>query len=317
MGRDPLVSVIIPTHNCGPHLSNAIKSVLKQTFANFELVIVDDDSTDDTPEIVQRFASVDPRVRYVRQSPNRGPSAARNTGIRASAGNLIAFLDADDRWSRRKLELQVDALSGNEYDVCGVGCRRVGSGGRVRVEVKRPPYTGDGLYRELLFRNSIPGSASAVMLRRRCLDFNDLFDEGLRTVEDRDLWIRLAARVPFTFVNVPLVSINHARPDSASRNHARMARGREAFLRKRERDMPARFRPLLPRLRRRSYLSIAKKYSAVDDPGNCRRYCLRAIFSSMAVDADLWKAVRVLGASLVPVSARIEAGMPWRDHERS
>lgn len=299
MSAAPPVSVIVPAYNCATYLPRAIESVLAQSFTDFELLVVDDGSTDDTANVTNRY-SADRRVRFVRHGENTGPSATRNRGIRLSSGDLVAFLDADDDWARGKLEAQVKALASEEADVCGVGCRWLMPGGREVIVSKEPPFSGDGLYRELLFRNTIPGSSSSIMVRRRCFDEVGLFDEELRAVEDRDMWLRLAARFRFVFVTEPLVSINRRRTDSAIRDPARMARGREGFLRKRERDMPPRFRPLLPQVRRTSYLSIANKYRTAGDRSNARRYGARAIFSSGRVDTTLWRALRVTSASLLP-----------------
>jgi glycosyltransferase involved in cell wall biosynthesis len=305
----PAVSVIIPAYNCAAYLPRAIESVLTQSFADFELLVMDDGSTDDTANVLDRY-SADRRVRFVRHAENTGPSATRNRGIRLSSGDLVAFLDADDEWARGKLEAQVTALASAEADVCGVGCRWLMPGETEVIVSKQPPYSGDGLYRELLFKNTIPGSSSSIMVRRTCFDEVGLFDEELRAVEDRDMWLRLAARFRFAFVREPLVSINRRRMDSAIRDPVRMAHGREGFLRKRERDMPSRFRRLLPQVRRTSYLSIANKYRTAGDRPNARRYGARAIFSSARVDATMWKALRVTSASLLPVLARRWADDP-------
>src|SRR5207237_7043535 len=104
----PKVSVIIPTHNRSGFLRLAVLSVLKQTFPDFELVIVDDASGDDTPAVVKRFE--DPRIRYIRHERNLRIAAARNTGISNSTGEYVAFLDDDDEWLPSKLQKQVSAL---------------------------------------------------------------------------------------------------------------------------------------------------------------------------------------------------------------
>jgi glycosyltransferase involved in cell wall biosynthesis len=299
----PTVSVIVPAYNCAAYLPRAIESVLAQSFTDFDLFVVDDGSTDDTAKVLERY-SADTRVRFVPHTHNTGPSATRNRGIRLSAGEFVAFLDADDEWARDKLEVQVTALASAEADVCGVGCRWLMPGGTEVIVSKQHPYSGDGLYRELLFKNTIPGSSSSILVRRKCFDDVGLFDEELRAVEDRDMWLRLASRFRFAFIGEPLVSINRRRTDSAIRDPVRMAFGREGFLRKRERDVPPRFRRLLPEVRRTAYLSIANQYRAAGDRPNARRYGARAILTSGRLDATLWKALRVTGASLLPGVAR-------------
>ena len=108
------ISVIIPTYNRVNLLNRAINSVLRQTFSDFEVIVVDDSSEDDTKAVVETLK--DPRIRYICHDENRGAAAARNTGIRVSRGEHIAFLDSDDEWLSKKLELQIDALTKNpEY----------------------------------------------------------------------------------------------------------------------------------------------------------------------------------------------------------
>src|SRR5258705_13939604 len=102
------VSVVIPTHNRSEFLRSAIASVLGQTYQDFELIVVDDASTDSTAEVVVSFN--DSRIKFIRHQTNQGGSAARNTGIRASKCDYIAFLDDDDEWSPRKLSKQVEVL---------------------------------------------------------------------------------------------------------------------------------------------------------------------------------------------------------------
>jgi glycosyltransferase involved in cell wall biosynthesis len=111
-----LVSVIMPAYNAGKYIAQSIRSVAAQTCAGWELVVVDDGSTDDTAEVVRGFASADARVKYVQQANGR-QGRARNNGIAHAAGDLIAFLDADDLWVERKLELQLKAFAVEEKAV--------------------------------------------------------------------------------------------------------------------------------------------------------------------------------------------------------
>ena len=111
-----LISVIIPTYNSQKYISSAVNSVLSQTYKAFELIIVDDGSTDNTGEIVASFD--DRRIRYIRQN-NSGVAVARNTGIKSSKGEYIAFLDADDIWERDKLAVQIDEISSDD-NICMV-----------------------------------------------------------------------------------------------------------------------------------------------------------------------------------------------------
>src|SRR5512139_1572721 len=109
--KNPLVSVVIPTYNCGGLVERAVHSVLSQTYSDLEVIIVDDASTDDTGDRLKALQQVDHRVRYFRYDSNRGSQAARNTGIRLSKGKFLAFLDSDNEWLPGKLQRQITLFS--------------------------------------------------------------------------------------------------------------------------------------------------------------------------------------------------------------
>jgi glycosyltransferase involved in cell wall biosynthesis len=190
----PLVSVVIPSYNYGRFVVEAVKSALAQTYRPIEVIVVDDGSTDDTAE---RLAAYADRIRYIRQE-NSGLSAARNTGIRAATGEWVALLDADDLWHRQKLEVQLRA-----GERASVGL--IGSPG-----AKTPPTTEDlpadppaqkvGVRDFLLSARMGPSSA---LIRRTCFESVGYFDESLRSIEDRDMWLRLAARYECVLVESP------------------------------------------------------------------------------------------------------------------
>jgi GT2 family glycosyltransferase len=181
-----LVSVIVPTHNRGLLLEEAIRSVLAQTYPHREIIVVDDGSTDDTRSRVQKYV---PSVRYIYQ-PNQGAAAARNTGIAHGRGEYVAFLDDDDLWLPRKLELQAKLLVENPRVGLVYTWRFLTDlEGRVLPQIQRPMHRGNVLGELLLACFVVP---SVVMVRREWLDRIGLFDTGLRTGEDWDLWLRLA-----------------------------------------------------------------------------------------------------------------------------
>ena len=198
----PKVSVIIPTRNRSNLLQVAITSVLNQTFQDFEIIVVDDASTDAIAEIVSGF--VDDRIRYVRHQIGRGGSAARNTGIRNSNGEYVAFLDDDDEWFPEKLKLQIALLESSPRTV---GVVYAGywivdrASGRINGQ-KIPEKRGD-LSDELLAGNSV-GGTSIVLARRECFDRVGLFDETLPSFQDYDLWIRISKEFHFDFIPSPL-----------------------------------------------------------------------------------------------------------------
>jgi len=118
MKKEPLVSVIIPTYNREKKLPKAINSVIKQTYKKWELIVVDDRSTDDTQELVKRYVSKDKRIRYVKNTHKQGPSGARNQGMELAKGKYIAFLDSDDEWLKHHLKESVAVLDKGTVDLC-------------------------------------------------------------------------------------------------------------------------------------------------------------------------------------------------------
>jgi glycosyltransferase involved in cell wall biosynthesis len=133
-----LVSIIMPAYNAVATIADSIESVRAQTHPRFELLVVDDGSTDGTDALVARFAQADARVRMLRQPANAGVAAARNAGIGAARGNCIAFLDSDDRWHPRKLELQLAQMRGAGARISYCAYQRVDENGRV-LSVVNPP----------------------------------------------------------------------------------------------------------------------------------------------------------------------------------
>jgi glycosyltransferase involved in cell wall biosynthesis len=197
----PLISAVIPTYNYGRFVSRAIESVLDQTWQNLECIVVDDGSTDDTQQVLQRFAG---RIIIVRQE-NRGLAAARNAGIRAASGSFIALLDADDRWHPSKIDVQADMMRRQPH-LGAVGCGRLhlSADGAVLEEI---PGIQQQLPRESVLRGIalrrfwIGGSGSGAMIRRSVFDAVGLFDTDLTAAEDWDMWLRIAAA--FEIDNVP------------------------------------------------------------------------------------------------------------------
>jgi glycosyltransferase involved in cell wall biosynthesis len=204
----PKVSVVIPTYNYGRFLGEAIQSVLDQTFQDFEIFVVDDGSTDNTKEVVDSFKDL--RIKYTYQE-NRGLPAARNTGIKASSSEYIAFLDSDDVLVENALEKGVQVL--DRHSDVGFSYGRdylMDETGRVlglRKQRHKYSYVREG--REEIKEFLLHGNyvcASTVMARRRCLYDVGLFDPTFRPgSEDFDLWVRLAKRYAVACIAEPLV----------------------------------------------------------------------------------------------------------------
>jgi glycosyltransferase involved in cell wall biosynthesis len=211
------VSVIIPTYNRSKYLEEAVYSVLEQTCQDFEIIVVDDGSTDNTREIVENFKDL--RINYIFQK-NRGAGAARNSGVRAARGSLIAFLDADDAWLPVKLELQVKALKINPR--CSIVYSNMyfwGHSGQKMPEtffqlLKWPPPRGKVLDK-MAIRSF--GHPSTLLVRREVFEQIGHFDEGLPYCDDYDMLLRMAASFEFEVVPLPLVKYR-LHPDQISRN---------------------------------------------------------------------------------------------------
>jgi glycosyltransferase involved in cell wall biosynthesis len=214
----------MPAFNAEEYIAESIRSVLAQTYPTYELIVVDDGSTDNTAQVVGSFRSS--QIRYLYQS-NKGLANARNTGIRASKGGLIAFLDSDDLWMEQKLALQVEAIEREEADL-------IYSNGYVFYDDKTDDESlvfadpeghmrfgridGDEMFKFLFPVNRIP--VLSVLARKRVLEQAGLFDESLRYMghEDYDMWLRLALnRAIFYGVKEPLARYR-IHPRAMSRN---------------------------------------------------------------------------------------------------
>jgi glycosyltransferase involved in cell wall biosynthesis len=208
----PKVSVIIPTYNRAYFLKEAIESVLKQTYPHFELLIIDDGSEDETATVVSRYQ--DKRIRYL-FIPHQGVSKARNVGIKEARAKLIAFLDSDDLWLPKKLELQVKFFQ-NRPDalICQTEEIWIRYGRRVNPKKYHKKPSGM-IFKESLRRCLI--SPSAVMMRRELFERVGLFDESMPACEDYDLWLRVTARYPVYLLPEPLVIKRGGHSDQLSR----------------------------------------------------------------------------------------------------
>jgi glycosyltransferase involved in cell wall biosynthesis len=214
MVKNPTVSVIIPTHNRAKLIGKAIKSVLNQTYQDFEIIIVDDGSTDNTEETVKSFNNF--KIRYISHSNNRGISAARNTGIRASRGKYIALLDSDDEWLPEKLDQQIKVFQNASSEV-GVVCSwsyNIDEKGNY-ISKRCLPKKDGYIYEDLL--STDPISVPTVLIRKECFHRVGLFDNLLNAQQDWDMWIRIAKYYKFVLIKIPLVKYR-IHPNQISKN---------------------------------------------------------------------------------------------------
>jgi glycosyltransferase involved in cell wall biosynthesis len=196
-----LVSAIIPAYNAELYLAKAIESALAQTFRNFEIIVVNDGSTDNTAQIAHQFKD---DVQYVYQS-NQGLAAARNTGIRHAKSQIIALLDADDLWDPEFLQVMVELFE-KHPDAAAVYCgfKYIDAQGNIVGKPSLRVVSPELFHRTQVMQGNWL-SACAVLFRKSIAEEVGLFDESLRALEDQDLWIRLSANHAFIGVPVPLV----------------------------------------------------------------------------------------------------------------
>ncbi len=199
-----IISVVIPYYNTGYSVRRALQSVLRQTYRYFEIIIVNDGSTDDIEKIANEFQKIDERIKYVKHEFNRGLSAARNTGIKNATGQYIAFLDADDEWLPKKLQQQFEIFQNSQIQDEKLG---VVLSGTIFIKMNGqksyaiPPFDGF-ILRELLKSNFIFAGGSNCLIKKVVFEHCGLFDESdaMRNRQDYEMWIRIAQKFKFFLV---------------------------------------------------------------------------------------------------------------------
>ncbi|MEC7641032.1 MAG: glycosyltransferase [Nitrospinota bacterium] len=220
------VSIIVPTYNRGYCIAETIYSVSRQTFEHYELLVVDDGSTDQTEKVVNNF----PEVRYFRLPENLGVSHARNFGVSKSIGRYLCFLDSDDLWVPEKLQRQMDYMeSQSGCNICYTDEVWVRNGIRVNPGKRHRKYSGD------IFKHCLPlciVSPSSAMIRAVVFKEKKIFDETMPACEDYDLWLRLSLHHSFHFIDEKLVIKKGGHPDQLSQKYWGMDRFRVYALEK-------------------------------------------------------------------------------------
>lgn len=211
------ISAVIPTYNREAYLEDSLLSVLKQTHPVDEIIVVDDGSSDKTHRVVKTVSSSSTMpIKYIYQD-NKGPAAARNTGISASSGRFVAFLDSDDLWDKRKVEKQLMAmelLPG--YLISHTGEKWFRRGEHLNKKRKHLPKSGDVFFQCL---ELCAVGMSTVMVRRELFDQYGLFDETYPCCEDYEFWLRVSLDSPFLLIDKPLTIKHGGRDDQVSSIH--------------------------------------------------------------------------------------------------
>jgi len=219
----PKVSVIIPTYNRADVIARSIRSVLAQTYQDFELIVVDDGSSDGTPQAVEAFE--DRRIKLVRHSVNKGAGGARNTGIGVARGEYVAFQDSDDEWLPHKLERQMQIFEAlpPEVGVVYSDMWKIDERGTKKYFAAPHIVAEDGMvYKRALGHQAFGIGIQSSVIRRECLGRVGRFDERLPALEDSELFIRLARCCCFQHMAEPLVNYLVG-PSGIMRNSSRVA----------------------------------------------------------------------------------------------
>lgn len=203
----PEVSVVLPTYNRSDTLKRTIDSVLRQTFNNFELIVVDDGSTDNTKDIVLSYN--DKRITYIQHDNNKGGSAARNTGIETSSGEFIAFIDSDDEWQPEKLSKQLSHLKSRSNEWIATYCRIYIDNSPMKDfllnDKNKVKEGGKELIADILTLKLQLGGASTLLVRKEAIKEINGFDTDFQRHQDWEFCIRLLKKGKITYVDERLV----------------------------------------------------------------------------------------------------------------
>lgn len=207
---EPLVSIILPTYNRGKMIIPSIESVLNQSYKKWELIIVDDASTDNTDVIIQQYIENNPNIIYHKLQVNGGACVARNAGINLSKGEYVSFLDSDDEYFPEKIRMQVDCFSKSKIENIGVvSCGRADYKDNIKYFEWVPNFKGD-ILNNLLKKDRVGAGTPFLMLKKSVIIDNNLFfDPMMPAGQDWDFLVRVCQHVNFDFVAKPLVKVNH------------------------------------------------------------------------------------------------------------
>lgn len=279
----PKVSVVVPAYNVRSYIEDALVSLEKQSFQDFEVLIVDDGSTDDTATIVKPFCDRDARFRLL-QKANGGLSSARNYGIRHARADYVALLDGDDVYKPDKLATHVALLdSSPDVGVVYSASQAIREDGRPTfIRLSGKPIYSDPLL-ALLCKNFVGHGSNAVF--RRCI-FDEVgeFDETLRSSEDIDFWLRIAATQHWRFHRVPQVLCCYrVRPSGLSFNVAQMQHCNERVLEAAYQRSPERVKPMLPTAYAYMYRYLARLSLTSGDIEQARNFIDRAMETNRSI----------------------------------
>lgn len=265
----PVISIVLPTYNRAYILGKAIESVLAQTYADWELIIVDDGSVDNTEAVVQSYK--DWRIRYVKHERNKGLAASRNTGIRESHGTYIANLDSDDVWLPTKLEKEMQKFQPGIDVVYSMYERTLAN----NTTVCLPPQSinpKEGDLRSVFLAGNIISMQMAIV-RRDIFERYGMFDESIEALQDWELWLRLAPHCQFACVP-EVLTVGSVQKDSIAKNKQKRLRGREAIFKKHEKLFKT-----VPAVYAQHAFSIGHAYALRSEAQRALPYLKKAFFT--------------------------------------
>ncbi len=287
----PLVSVIIPTYNRSDEIAKSIESVLKQSYSNIEVIIIDDGSIDNTEELIKNID--DERVVYFYQN-NQGTSSARNKGILLSNGKYIAFQDSDDEWLFDKLRRQVEILEGlgNKVAVCYCDMKRINLNGlETYWKAPHPVNTGDIISNNTLDYQVYGIGIQTVLVRKICVDEIGYFDLDLDRFIDLEWLIRLSLKFNFEYINEPLVNFYESK--GISTNSKALINARKKIYSKYERELKKNNLFVISQKVR-----IAEAYWKDNDIKKSREFALKTIKEENKI--NLFFSIKLLVFILIP-----------------
>jgi glycosyltransferase involved in cell wall biosynthesis len=224
----PLITVVVPAYNRATTIADCVRSVQAQTYTKWELIVVDDGSSDGTPQVVTKLAQDDSRIRLIQQPRNGGAQAARNVGIRAGTGTWVAFLDSDDQYLPDSLEKRMSLAKKENVCLVHSECYIIDPDGTKKV-YRVPPITGSA-YSTLLSHEG--PLYQGLLVAKTALQRIDFLDEHILAFQEWDTSIRLAKYYPFAFETTPTFIYDCRRTDTMSKDLLRGGRGYEQVFRK-------------------------------------------------------------------------------------
>jgi len=274
----PGASVIMPCFNHGRFVVNSVAAILRQTYSNLELIVVDDSSSDDSVAVLREMAHLDPRLKLIIHDRNLGASRSRNDGLRAARGDFIGFCDADDLWKPDKLESQIKLLVDNPaYDVtyCDseiIDQNGIHTGELFSQQFPLPKKPSGNLFEQLSVTNFV--NMQTVLVRNSALGEGIFFDENIKWVEDWWQWIRLSRKHQFLYAGRPMAQYRVHSHSTGLTQKPGIRRNRWKVCKRN-----LRLHPNMPvELQSRLWSMMGVELSLMDRPRLARRFFARAIW---------------------------------------